>query len=360
MNTDTNGNVNEERSFPSRQVINLAIQLLVLGLLLTWCFKILSPFVSLVIWGVVLAVALYPLHQKLKKLLKQRGTLAAVIITIVSVCIIILPAIWLAATTAKEIKAYASAYRAGNLQIPPPKASVQSWPVVGGKAYEIWSKASTGLDSLAHQYPAQVKAVVGTGLGLVASTSKGVLLLMASIIIAGVFLSYSESSAKAAKALFNRLAGHSSFDMATISAVTIRNVVKGILGVAIIQSTMAAIGFIAAGIPAAGLWVLCCLILAIVQIGTLPVAIPVIILAWSGDSTLTATLFTIWMIIVSVSDNILKPILLGKGAPVPMLVVFLGAIGGFILSGFIGLFTGAVVLSLGYKLFEVWLNDTSA
>jgi predicted PurR-regulated permease PerM len=311
-----------------------------------------------VIWGVVLAVALYPLHQKLKKLFKQRGTLAAVIITIISVLIIILPAIWLGMTTAREIKEFATEYGAGNFKIPPPTPSVKNWPVIGGKTYDIWSKASVGLDSLAAQYPTQVKAVVGTGLGLVASTSKGVLLLTASIIISGVFLAYSESAAKGAKALFDRLFHTSSFDMATISALTIRNVVKGILGVAVIQSTMAAIGFIAAGIPGTGLWVLCCLILAIVQIGTLPVAIPVIILAWSGDSTLTATLFTIWMVIVSISDNVLKPILLGKGAPVPMLVVFLGAIGGFILSGFIGLFTGAIVLSLGYKLFDVWLNDT--
>jgi predicted PurR-regulated permease PerM len=99
--------------------------------------------------------------------------------------------------------------------------------------------------------------------------------------------------------------------------------------------------------------------LGIIQLGTFPVAIITIIYAWGSLSTGTATIFTIWMIIVSVSDNILKPILLGKGAPVPMLVVFLGAIGGFILSGFIGLFTGAVVLSLGYKLFEAWLNETS-
>ena len=214
------------------------------------------------------------------------------------------------------------------------------------------TKLPAGLDDLAQQYPTQVKAVVGMGLGLLASTSKGVLLLTASIIIAGVFLAYGESAAKAAKALFKRLAGNRSYDMATISALTIRNVVKGILGVAVIQSTLAAIGFIAAGIPAAGLWVLCCLILGIVQLGTFPVAIITIIYAWSSLSTLAATIFTIWMIIVSISDNVLKPILLGKGAPVPMLVVFLGAIGGFILSGFIGLFTGAIVLSLGYKLFE--------
>jgi predicted PurR-regulated permease PerM len=176
-------------------------------------------------------------------------------------------------------------------------------------------------------------------------------------ILSGVFLAYASSAGNWIKTLFNRLMGSSNFDMAEISALTIRNVVKGILGVAIIQSTMAAIGFIVVGIPGAAIWVLCCLILAIVQIGTLPVAIPVIIWAWSAESTLSATLFTIWMIVVSISDNILKPILLGKGAPVPMLVVFLGAIGGFILSGFIGLFTGAVVLSLGYKLFEVWLNE---
>ena len=356
---NTNENVKEEKAIPSKQIFNLAIQFLVLGLLLAWCFKILYPFISLVVWAVVLAVALYPIHQKLKKLLKQRGTLAAVIITLVLLAVIIIPAIWLGSTTAREVKEFSAEYSAGHVNIPPPSPSVKDWPFAGNKIYDMWSKASTGLDSLAQEYPTQVKAVVGTGLGLLASTSKGVLLLTVSVIISGIFLAYGESAAKGAKALFNRLTRNSSFDMASISALTIRNVVKGILGVAVIQSVLAAIGFIAAGIPAAGLWVLCCLILAIVQLGTLPVAIITIAYIWSAGTTLTATLFTIWMILVSISDNILKPILLGKGAPVPMLVVFLGAIGGFILSGFIGLFTGAVVLSLGYKLFEAWLNETS-
>ena len=285
--------------------------------------------------------------------------MAAVIITLVLIALILVPAIWLGSTTAREVKEFSADYSAGHVNIPPPSPTVKDWPLVGNKIYDIWNKASAGLDDLAQQYPTQVKAVAGAGIGLLASTSKGVLLLTASIIISGIFLAYSEGAAKAAKALFQRLVRSTSFDMAAISALTIRNVVKGILGVAVIQSTMAAIGFIAAGIPAAGLWVLCCLILAIVQLGTFPVAIITIVYAWSSLRTLTATLFTIWMIIVSISDNILKPILLGKGAPVPMLVVFLGAIGGFILSGFIGLFTGAVVLSLGYKLFEVWLNDAS-
>ena len=356
---DTNvENLKPVKTLPTRQIFNLAIQFLALALLLAWCFRILEPFITPVVWAVILAVALYPFHKKVTKWLKGRKTLAAVIITILALGLVIVPAIWLGISTASEVKNFATEYGAGHISIPPPTEKVKDWPLIGNKTYEIWTQASIGVDSLVQKYPAQVKKAVGIGLGLLASTSKGVLLLALATILSGVFLAYGEPAGNFMKSLFNRLLGSSYFDMASIAALTIRNVVKGILGVAIIQSILAAIGFIAAGIPAAGLWVLCCLILAIVQIGTLPVAIPVIILAWNGDSTLTATLFTIWMIIVSVSDNILKPILLGKGAPAPMLVVFLGAIGGFILSGFIGLFTGAVVLSLGYKLFEVWMNES--
>ena len=148
--------------------------------------------------------------------------------------------------------------------------------------------------------------------------------------------------------------------MAEMAEVTVRNVAKGILGIAVVQSLLAGVGLVIAGVPFAGLWILLCLILAIVQIGILPVSIGVIIYIWGSADTLTATLLTIWMILVGVSDNILKPIMLGKGAPAPMLIVFLGAIGGFMFSGFIGLFTGAIVLSLGYKLFIGWLKGGNA
>ena len=114
-----------------------------------------------------------------------------------------------------------------------------------------------------------------------------------------------------------------------------------------------------AGVPYSGIWTLLCLILAIVQIGITPVSLGVIIYIWASDaSTTAAILLTIWMVLVGLLDNFLKPIIMGKGAPVPMLVIFLGAIGGFIFSGFIGLFTGAVILSLGYKLFDIWLKGT--
>ena len=115
----------------------------------------------------------------------------------------------------------------------------------------------------------------------------------------------------------------------------------------------------AAGVPGAGLWAFLCLFLAIIQIGIAPVAIPVIIYMFYSASTLTAGLLMVWLVLVMLSDNFLKPILLGRGAPVPMLVIFLGSIGGFISMGFIGLFVGAVILSLGFKLFQAWLKVNS-
>ena len=146
--------------------------------------------------------------------------------------------------------------------------------------------------------------------------------------------------------------------MAESAELTVRNVAKGVLGVAVIQSLLAGIGIVLAGVPLAGLWIIICLVLAIVQVGILPVSVGTIIYIWGNADTLTASLFTGWMIFVGIIDNILKPILLGKGAPAPMLVVFLGAIGGFMFSGFIGLFTGAIVLTLGYKLVIGWVNPS--
>ena len=179
-----------------------------------------------------------------------------------------------------------------------------------------------------------------------------------SIIISGVFLCYAKESADYARKFFSRLINSSSLDVSALAAVTIRNVVRGILGVALIQSLCAAAGFFLAGIPYAGIWTLLCLILAIIQIGILPVTIGVLIYIWTTGNTTTAILLTIWMIPVGLLDNILKPLMMGKGAPVPMLIIFLGSLGGFMFSGFVGLFTGAVILSLGYRLFDVWLKGS--
>ena len=352
-NTETTGT----RDSKSKQVIHIALQLLALAFLLSWCFNIIAPFFNPIMWAAILAITLFPAHQRLKKKLKGRGTLAAIVVTILIFGLFVSAAGWLAFKTGGEIKSEINDYREGRLKIPLPSESVKSWPVVGNSVYQLWSQMTNGVDILIQKYPEQVKTILSYGVQLLATTGKGLFIFALSIIINCVFLVYAEQSAHFARTVFNRLINSDKFDMATIAAVTIRNVVRGILGVAIIQSTCAGIGFVVAHIPYAGIWALLCLILAIIQIGIFPVVLCVLIYIWTSGNTTTALLLTIWMIPVGLLDNILKPLMMGKGAPAPMLVIFLGSLGGFIYSGFIGLFTGAVILSLGYKLFDVWLKE---
>mgnify|MGYP000956234257 FL=1 len=242
--------------FPTQQIIQISIQLLALALLIGWSFRILDPFITPVIWAAILAVALYPLQQRLKKLLGNRGGLAATIITLLMLALIILPSVLLGLKTADEVKDTVAQYHAGKIMIPPPSERVKDWPLVGSQAYGLWNEASNGVDSLISKHPDEVKEITGKSVALLASTGKGLFLFALSIIISGLLLSYAENAGIFMRKLFSRLIGHSRLDMAEVSVITIRNVVKGILGVAFIQAALAAGGFLVAGIPAAGIWAL--------------------------------------------------------------------------------------------------------
>ncbi len=342
----------------SKQIVHLSIQLLALAFLIKWCFEILAPFFTPIIWAAILAVALYPMHQKLTRKLKGKGILAAVLITIFFLGFFISIIAWLGVRTGSEIKSEILAFQEGKLIIPSPPEKVKEWPLIGRKTYQVWTQLSNGVEGFIEKYPDELKTISNYILDLMTSSGKALVLFIFSIIISGVFLSYGRESAEYARKFFSRLIDSSQFDVSSLAAITIRNVVRGILGVALIQSLCAGAGFFVAGIPYAGIWTLICLILAITQIGILPVSLGALIYIWTTGSTLTAILLTIWMIPVGFLDNILKPIMMGKGAPVPMLIIFLGSLGGFMYSGFVGLFTGAVILSLGYRLFDIWLKGT--
>lgn len=345
-------------SVKSKQIIHIALQLLALAFLIIWCFDILAPFFTPIIWAAILAVSLYPLHQRLTRLLKGRSVWAAVLITIFFLGFFISIISWLGFRTGEEIKNEITAFQDGKINVPAPPEKVKEWPVIGRQTYQIWAQLASGFEGFIQKYPEEVKTIGNYVLQLMASSGKALVIFIFSILISGVFLSYARESAEYARKFFSRLIDSSQFDVSSIAAITIRNVVRGILGVSLIQSLCAGVAFFIAGIPYAGIWTLLCLILAIIQIGILPVTIGALIYIWTAGSTTTAILLTIWMIPVGFLDNILKPIMMGKGAPVPMLIIFLGSLGGFMYSGFVGLFTGAVVLSLGYRLFDVWLKES--
>jgi predicted PurR-regulated permease PerM len=152
------------------------------------------------------------------------------------------------------------------------------------------------------------------------------------------------------------MAGERGEKFADLAGATVRSVAVGIVGVAMIQSALLGIGFVVAGVPHAALWTVLCVFLAVLQLPTIIVALPIMIYMFSYSTTTVAVLFAIWSTLAGLSDNVLKPILLARGVETPMIVIFMGAIGGFVSAGFIGLFVGAVILSLGYELLMAWID----
>ena len=340
-------------------VIDIAIRLGVIALLIALCFNILRPFISPVIWGTILAIALFPACRWLSSALGGRIKLASAVISLIMLLGIILPSIQMVGSLVDGTKYISERLQGRTITVPPPPDNIETWPLIGEPLKSEWEEASENLRATLSRFQPQLKAVSLKLLKLAMGTAWGLVQFALSIIIAGIFMANATGGGKMAKDLFVRLAGDRGADFADISKTTVRNVVKGILGVAIIQALLAGTGFLVAGVPGAGLWAFLCLILAIIQIGIFPVVIPVIFYMFYSTDTLTAGILTGWLIVVSLLDNILKPVLLGRGAPVPMLVIFLGAIGGFFSMGFVGLFVGAVVLSIGFKLLRAWLDELS-
>jgi len=338
------------------KIVDIIIRLGVLALLLMWCFDILKPFVLILVWAVVIAIAIYPVHNFFVKIFRGRKILAVIVLTFFMLSFIIIPSGLIMYSLYEGVNHFRELFNAGEHLIPPPGGNTANWPVIAKPILDVWQLASDNLQDAVLKYSDQIKEYGTILLFALAGFSKGILSFIASIIIAGVLLIYADSSAVVTKKIFGKLVGVHNENFTTIIVLTIRNVVKGILGVAFIQAAMIGIGFFIAGVPFAGLWTILCLILAIVQVGVGPIAIPVVIYMFSVSDTTSAVILAIWIGITLVTDNVLKPILLGRNAPAPMLVIFLGAIGGFIYNGFIGLFLGAIILTLGYKLFMMWLE----
>jgi len=270
--------------------------------------------------------------------------------------LLIVPSWAITESLIKGVDALRELHTEGQPIIPPPGESTKKWPVIARPLIDVWKMASENFQATTIKYQAEFKLIGGWLLRAFAGFGTGIAQFIASLILSGVLLIYTDPISVSMRKLFKKLAGEKGDDFTDTSILTVRNVFKGVLGVAFAQATLAGIGFFVAGVPYPGLWTMICLILAIVQIGVGPVAIPIAIYMFSVTDTFTATMLALWMIPVTLSDNILRPILMGRGAPVPMLVIFMGAIGGFIYQGFVGLFLGAIILSLGYKLLISWLD----
>ena len=242
-------------------------------------------------------------------------------------------------------------------RFPPPPSSIAGWPVVGTQLHALWLGASENLETALVKLAPHMRDL---GVWLVSSVGDlgmGLAMFIVAIVIAGAILPNGERATKLADKAAYMIAGPSGPKLVELAASSVGSVTRGVLGVAAIQSLLAGLGMLVVGVPGAGLWTLLILILAVIQLPPTLVLIPVIIYVFYASSTVVAVLFAIWSVLVGLSDNVLKPLLMGRGSAVPMLVLFMGSLGGFMAGGILGLFVGAVVLSLGYTIFMGWLDE---
>jgi predicted PurR-regulated permease PerM len=338
------------------QAIEIAIRLGLIFLILAWCLQILTPFISLVAWGAIIAVAIYTPFLKLVDKLGGKKKLAVTLIVVLGIAIILVPVISMSTSMVDGATNLGTQISEGKVQVPPPPDYVEDWPLVGKKTYSFWLQASQNMKATLEQYPHQLAAVGKKMLRAAAGVGTGVLQFIVSFIIAAVFLMNAEGAGKAMRRLANRLSAQQGDELLDMSISTIRSVAVGVIGIAFIQAMLGGLGMMFVGVPAAGLLAIFILVLAIAQLPPLLILGPVAIYVFSAESTTVASIFLVWSIIVSFSDAVLKPLFLGRGVDVPMLVILLGAIGGMITAGIVGLFVGAIVLALGYKLLVEWVQ----
>lgn len=326
------------------------------------CFQVLSPFLRLIVWSVILAVTLYPLHQMIARRLGGRNKLTSTLLVILAVLVVVVPTALLMNSFADSIQSFIGAVHNNTLQIPAPRESVKRWPVVGNNLHAFWSKAHADMPALIQSAKPKIADLARSALSVVANIGGTMLLVLGSFLVANIVMAYGDSASQGSRAFFHRVAGPSRGEaLIKLSVATIRAVALGVIGVAAIQAILVGLALLVAHIPIAGILAIVVLVLAIAQLPASIVTIPVIIYIWaSGDySSGAAIAYTIILLLAGLIDNVLKPLMLGRGVDVPMPVILLGALGGMASGGILGMFVGATVLALGYEIMKHWVSSDS-
>jgi predicted PurR-regulated permease PerM len=347
-----------EQRLASR-LMDVLVRAALIFLLALLCYRIFAPFLSLMVWASILAVTLYPVHRALASKLGGKQGLAATLLVILSLVLIVGPIAVLTNSLGDSVHDLVTQVKDNTLKVPPPRESVASWPVVGVKIHAIWSKAYSDLPALVQSLQPKIGELTKAALSFVAGIGLGILQFIASLIIAGILMAFGQSGAQGCLAIFSRIAGKERGAAFTkLSTQTIRAVAQGVIGVALIQAIIIGFCLIIAGVPWAGALSAVVLVLGIAQLPALLVTLPAIGYIWSsGDyGNVEAISFSVLLFIAGLADNILKPLLLGRGVDAPMPVILIGALGGMAAKGILGMFVGATLLALGYQIFMAWVH----
>jgi len=343
----------------SRTVIIVAVRIVCLGFLAYWSLVLVGPFLAIIVWSVILAVALYPVFAWLVKWIRFPA-LAAAAITIVGLAVIFGPVTWLGLSLVDNLATLVERFGAGSWAIPPPPETVKTWPLIGEKAYEIWYEASTNFKQLLITSAPDLKPIASTAITVAGNAGLNLLKFISAMVISGFLFVPGPALVEKAKSIARLVATERGEEFVALAGATIRNVSRGVIGVSMLQALLAGIGLLVAGIPAAGILSFLVLFLGIIQVGPSIVLLPLIIWSWFSMGTTAAVLFTIYMLPVNLLDNVLRPLVMAKGLSTPMLVILVGVLGGTLAHGILGLFVGPIVLSIAWQLLVTWMQDDGA
>lgn len=338
----------------ARVAIELTLRVGLLLALVGWCVWLMLPFIEPLVWGTIIAIAVHPGYESLSARLGHRSRLAAVIVTVLGLLILSGPLSVLTMSLIDTVGAMAG--RLGvDVSIPPPPARLKDIPLIGEPVAQLWTLASVNLGAALAQVGPQLRIVAGWLLAAVADAGFSLVKFVIAIIIAGVLLAHSRRAAAAAHALADRLVGKRGPQFADLAEQTIRNVTRGLLGTALVQSMLAGLGLLMAGVPGAAFLALIVFLLCVVQIGPVLVMLPALVWTFFNATTPVFVLLLVWSLFVGTLDNFLRPYLMSRGSSVPMIIILIGVIGGLLAHGLIGLFIGPIVLALGYELLRAWV-----
>ena len=327
----------------------------------TWAF---APFLPIMLWALVLAIALQPVYLALKAKMGGSSGRPATVLVLVGLLLIGVPTVLMGSAFATQLIVLAEGLSEGTIKVPAPSQDVAELPLIGENLHESWAAAATDLPAFLEKMAPQLKSFGGWIAGVAAGTAGGVFKLLGALIVAGIMLAWSEEGSRAMGRIFSRFAGpERGLGLQDLTTKTVRSVAVGIIGIAFVTAFLLGIIFFLSGIPGAGILAVLALLFGIMQIPITLIALVGVALLWStgGDnSTVFNVIFTVLMIVGSMVDNILKPIVLGRGLDVPMPVILIGALGGMMSGGFLGMFIGASFLAAGYQLFMGWVDAGSA
>ena len=337
--------------------VQLAIRLGLLAGVIYWSYILILPFIPILVWSTILAVALYPVFDALARLLGGRPVVSATLITILGLTIIIGPASWLVFGLVEGVRFISEQLASGNVSVPAPNAAVKDWPLIGAQLFELWQLASTNLAAALGRFSPYAKPIATTALATVGSAGVEILKFLAAVIVTGFLFIPGPRLVAGARTFLAHIIPERSEEFVALAGATIRSVSRGVIGIAMLQSLLAGVGFVVANIPGAGLFAFLVLLLGVAQVGCAIILIPMIVWYWLTRDPSAALLFTLYIVPVGLVDNILKPIVMGHGSRTPMVVIFIGVLGGTLAHGLIGLFVGPIVLAVGWELLAAWMRE---